>query len=267
MHLHRQRKELARLRGWVRVSLDFGTRNRPDRCRKFTCQLSNLSPERFWLFSFNPAEQTRLVLPQINRVGKYRTTLHPDNLLMHECAKLIPDRFEHHLAARCMPAVPGRITGDCMLDRRTHEAAIQFDARIFAVFHICASRFYVVARPVLVAVRSALVSPTLGVRTAGIAHSVRGISREEDRPFAVHQTNHIFSVGRVTAQKAMVADLTQLTCFASPLLLQLAGFVDLRRRFKSTFGVNTRPDLLACRCFAAALRQLCRWSGLFREVC
>src|ERR1700735_922915 len=141
-----------------------------------------------------------------------------------------------------MEAVPGRVTVNPRLDRRIDEAAIQFDARIFAVFHICASRFYIVARPVLIAVRSALVPPTLRVRTAGIANGVRGISREEDRPLAVHQTNHIFSVGRVTARKAMVADLPQLTCFGSPLLLQLAGFVDLRRRVQSTLGVDTRPD-------------------------
>ena len=53
----------------------------------------------FGLFSLNPTEQTWLVLPQINRVGQYRSALHPNDLLMHECAELIPDRFEHHLAA------------------------------------------------------------------------------------------------------------------------------------------------------------------------
>src|ERR1700722_20002290 len=109
MHLHWQREEFARLRRGMRVGLDCGTRDLPDRGRKLVRPLTDPRAQSFGFLTLDPAEEAWLVLPQIHRVRQHRTSLDPDDLLVHERAKLRPDALQHRLAFAGVPAEPGGI--------------------------------------------------------------------------------------------------------------------------------------------------------------
>src|SRR5580704_9172352 len=101
----------------MRVGLDVRTRDLPDRGRKLARRLTDLRAQGFGFLALDPAEQARLVLPQIDRVREYGTSLDPDDLLVHERTELRPDAFQHRLAFAGVPAIPGGIAHDRMLDR------------------------------------------------------------------------------------------------------------------------------------------------------
>ena len=75
-----------------------------------------------------PAHEAGLVLPEVVRPGKHPAVFHPDDLLVHESARLLPASLQHRLAARGVPAVPGSIFGDGLGDRRSYEAVVKLRA-------------------------------------------------------------------------------------------------------------------------------------------
>ena len=68
------------------------------------------------------------MLPEVVGAGEDAPVLHPDDLLMDEGARLLPAGFQHRLAARGVPAVPGGVLGDRLGDGCSDEAVVEFGA-------------------------------------------------------------------------------------------------------------------------------------------
>ena len=68
------------------------------------------------------------MLPEVVRPGQHAAVLHPDDLLVHEGAGLLPAGLEHRLAARGVPAVPGGVLGDRLGDGGGDEAVVELGA-------------------------------------------------------------------------------------------------------------------------------------------
>ena len=68
------------------------------------------------------------MLPEVVRPGEDAAVLHPDDLLVHEGAGLLPAGLQHRLAARGVPAVPGGVLGDRLGDGRGDEAVVELGA-------------------------------------------------------------------------------------------------------------------------------------------
>src|SRR5882762_5210159 len=114
-------KRVCRVSRWDARQSRFENSEPPRPWSEIAPFVCHLRPERLRLLASNPTEKARLMLPEIQRVCQHWPSLDPDNLLVNECSGLIPDRFEHHLTARCVPAVPRGITGNRVLDRHVHE--------------------------------------------------------------------------------------------------------------------------------------------------
>ncbi len=140
----------------------------------------------------HPAHEAGLVLPEIVRAGEDAAVLHPDDLLMHEGARLFPAGLEHRLAARGVPAVPGGVLGDRLGHGRSDEAVVELGALRAVVPGDAVAR-----GPILVAGRM--------VR-AVVVDEVRRIGREQRRPLAVHQPAHVGRAGAVAAEQPVVAE-------------------------------------------------------------
>src|SRR5208282_3006067 len=161
VHLHREGEESARLRGRMCVGLNFRTWDLPHCRRKLVCDCADLRSQRLGLFALDPTEQARLVLPKIGRIRQHRAAFHPNYLLVYERSELVPCRFEHHLAARCVPTIPGGVADKRMLERHRDEAAIEFDSRFLGVLHVRIFRFHVLTGPILISIRTTTICPTL----------------------------------------------------------------------------------------------------------
>jgi hypothetical protein len=81
------------------AAFDLSVRHLLDRARIAVLTID----ERF--LALNPAEETRLVRPHINRVGQNGPALEPDDLLMTKGPDFIPDALEDRLPGRCVPAI------------------------------------------------------------------------------------------------------------------------------------------------------------------
>src|SRR5690606_31884026 len=131
-----------------------------------------------------------LVFPEIVGAGEYPVLLHPDDLLMYEGAGFLPAGFQHRLAARRMPAVPGGILGDRLGHRGGDEAVVE----LRALAAVVPGR----------AVESRLV-PRRVVRSV-VVDEVWRIGREEHRALAVHQAAHVLAARRISAEQPVVAE-------------------------------------------------------------
>src|SRR5690606_14442566 len=80
------------------------------------------------LLAANPAKQTGLMCPQHHRTGQHRTRLGPDDLLVMQNVKLVPDSLQHALAARGVPTIPSDVFGDGVVDRYLAERLIKLRA-------------------------------------------------------------------------------------------------------------------------------------------
>ena len=67
-----------------------------------------------WLVRPHPAKETRLVLPGVPGPREDGPVLHPDDLLMHERAELVPGLLDQSLPAARMPTVPGGVGRDSL---------------------------------------------------------------------------------------------------------------------------------------------------------
>ena len=162
-----------------------------------------------------PAHEAGLVLPEVVRPGEDPAVLHPDDLLVHEGAGLLPAGLQHRLAARGVPAVPGGILGDRLGDGRGDEAVVELGALAAVVPGHAVAR-----RPVLVAGRM--------VR-AVVVDEVRRIGREQHRPLAVHQPAHVRGAGAVAAEQPVVAEDPEIARARRRVARRL-GHHDRRRR-------------------------------------
>src|SRR5580658_3589363 len=162
------------------VGFDLGTRDFPDRGWIATF----LPSFDLGLLAFDPTEEARLMRPHVNRVGQHWPALHADDLLMREGPDLIPNRLEHGLPRRRVPAVPGGVRCDRAFDRCHDEFEIELAAQLGVALDVRRrSRFPVLARPVLVAVRLPTIRPGRRMRTTRIANRVGRIGLEKDSPF------------------------------------------------------------------------------------
>src|SRR5699024_5454943 len=75
--------------------------------------------------ALDPAHETRLMLPEVMGAREHPAVLHPDDLLVHEGARLLPALLEHRLATRSMPAVPGGVLGNRLGNGRRYEAIVE----------------------------------------------------------------------------------------------------------------------------------------------
>src|ERR1700677_3700849 len=149
------------------IGFDLGARDFPDRG-----WIAALLPAfDFGLLAFDPTEEARLVRPHVNRVGQHWPALHPDDLLMREGPDLIPNRLEHRLSRRRVPAVPGGVRRDRAFDRGHDEFEIELAAELGVALDVRRwRRFPVLARPVFVAVCLSPVRPGHGMRTTCVAN-------------------------------------------------------------------------------------------------
>ena len=105
---HRDGENLDRLRGWVvRALAGPCRRNVPDRRQEVIGNAVRL----VWS---DPSEEARLVLPGVPGPREDRPVLHPDDLLMHERAELVPGLLDQSLPAARMPTVPGGVGRDSL---------------------------------------------------------------------------------------------------------------------------------------------------------
>src|SRR5579862_2349419 len=170
------------------VGFDLGARDFPN--RRWIATL--LPAFDLGFLAFDPTEEARLVRPHVNRVGEHWPALHPDDLLMGESPDFIPNRLEHRLPRRRMPAVPSGVRRDRAFDRGHDEFEIELAADLGVALNVrrwC--RFAVLARPVLVAVRLAAVRPCRRMRTTGVADRVWRVSLEQHRSLIFHQKRDV----------------------------------------------------------------------------
>lgn len=153
---------------------------------------------------------------------------------MREGPDLIPNRLEHGLPRRRVPAVPGGVRWDRAFDRCHDEFEIEIAAELGVALDVGGRRrFAVLARPILVAVRLPTIRPGRRMRTTRIANRVGRIGLEKDSPFLAHQARNVLRARRVTAEQLVLAelpDLAQTIQRASSLSSEYLDLCNHRRR-------------------------------------
>ena len=119
---HRDGEHLDRLRRrMLGLLADLHRRQVPHRAR-----IVVRHPRR--LVALEPAEEAGLVLPEVVRARQDAAVLRPDDLLVDEGAELLPHALDHRLPAAGVPAVPGGVGQDGVLDGGLDEALVQLGA-------------------------------------------------------------------------------------------------------------------------------------------
>ena len=119
---HRDGEHLDRLRRrMLGLLADLHRRQVPHRARIVVRHARRL-------VALEPAEEAGLVLPEVVRARQDAAVLRPDDLLVDEGAELLPHALDHRLPAAGVPAVPGGVGQDGVLDGRLDEALVQLGA-------------------------------------------------------------------------------------------------------------------------------------------
>src|SRR5690242_11441642 len=106
------------------VRFDLGARDFPNRAG-----ISAFLPAfDFGFLALDPAEHAGLMRPHVDRIGKNRPALHPDDLLVHEGTDFVPDRLEHRLACARVKTIPGSVRCDRAFDSGLDESKIELTA-------------------------------------------------------------------------------------------------------------------------------------------
>jgi hypothetical protein len=117
---------------------------------------------------------------------------------MDEGAELLPHALDHRLPSAGMPAIPGGVGQDGVLDGGLNEPLVQFGALARIV-----PGDGVAVRPILVLIRPALFRGMIG---AGVVDQIRRIRGKQYRPLVVHDSDNVIRLGAVAAQKPMIAE-------------------------------------------------------------
>ena len=96
--------------------------------RQRPCRGQGFFRHIWWTTAPDPTHEAGLMLPEVVRPGQNPAVLHPDNLLVDEGPGLFPAGFQHRLAARGVPAIPGGIFCDGFSHGGRNEAAVEFRA-------------------------------------------------------------------------------------------------------------------------------------------
>ena len=134
-----------------------------------------------WLVALEPAEEAGLVLPEVIRASENAAVLGPDKLLVDEGAERLPNALDHRLPSAGVPAVPGGVGQDGVLDGLADKTFVELGALAGVVPGHCIG-----FGPLLILVRPALLRRMVG---AVVADEIRRITCEQDRLLVVHDAN------------------------------------------------------------------------------
>ena len=136
------------------------------------------TPDR--LMWSDPSEETGFMLPGVPRASQDRSVLDPDYLLVNESAGLLPDGFDHRLASAGVPAVPGGVGFNRLVDGHTYELFVQ--VRVCLCIVPCDR---IALGPILVL--DSLRALRFGrMIRAVVVYQVGRIGRKENRALAIH---------------------------------------------------------------------------------